>query len=180
VLGEARRQGAAIGGKGTGDFLLGVLQGCLRFVEHFAHHSEQAQLAFAPHVRLLLALAGEGLHAVSAVTAICRNNLKLCISLDEALIERLVAVVAGAGGKPARRYPHYLAFLEKLCIVQAPHRLFPRACAPAPRPVPNPARAATLLLGRAADARRRARGGRARRCCGTSTMCSSSSCRRGR
>ena len=178
MLGDARRQGAAIGGKGAGDFLLGVLQGCLRFVEHLAHNSEQAQLAFAPHVRLLLALAGEGLHAVSAVTAICRNNLKLCISLDEALIERLVAVVAGAGGKPARRYPHYLAFLEKLCIVQAPP--FPPRMRPGAAPTSKPGARGDSPVGGASDAWRRARGGRARRCCGTSTTCSSSSCRRDR
>jgi hypothetical protein len=30
------------------------------------------------------------------VSAICHNNLKLCVSLDEALIERLAAVIAGA------------------------------------------------------------------------------------
>ncbi|KAJ1486330.1 hypothetical protein T484DRAFT_1789868 [Baffinella frigidus] len=131
VLGDARGNNhespkAGAGGsfqtgnskKTSMEWLHGVLQLCFRFVEHTAHISEQTQMAFAPHVRLLLALAGEGCHAVSAVSAICHNNLKLCVSLDEALIERLAAVIAGSDGKPARRLPHYLRFLERLCVVQ--------------------------------------------------------------
>ena len=104
-----------------------LLRDCIFFIENFCRGSEKNQQLMAPHVGLVLAFAGRGLHATRAAAAIYDGNLKLCRSVDETCIASLVRIMAGVetnkkplseGRKQDRRKPHYLTFLRGLCCVR--------------------------------------------------------------